>query len=132
MGEILQVHLLPAVADLQEHGEIHAGYHLDLSLLHEGQGHVGGGAAEEIRQNEDALPFIQFPDSAADLLLDVFKPFGLIDGDMEDALHGAFDQLRRLDQLAAQVAVGRNQHAYHRPSLLSPVLRQRDINIYFH
>jgi hypothetical protein len=132
MGKILEVHLLPAVTELQEHGEVHAGYNLDLALLHEGKGHVGRGTAEEVCQDQDTLSLIQLPDSGADFLFDVFKPFGLIDGDMEDTLHGAFDQLRRLDQLVAQVAVGRNQYAYHLPSLLSPVLRQRDIIIYFH
>src|SRR4030042_5618601 len=112
-GKLLEGHFFPDVRQFQKHGEIDAGDHLHLSLLEKGKGDIRWGPSEEIGKDKHPLSLVEFSDCRADLFLHLLDPLGLVDGDMNDPLEAAPDQFRRLDHFASQIAVGRDQHAYH-------------------
>src|SRR6185369_1098420 len=99
--------------ELDEHGKIDAGDDLDIGAVEDGDGEIGGRAAEHVGKQDDPIALLHLGHAvqyvAPALLHIVIGP----DADGGDALLRPHDMLQSGDEFRRQAAVRDKYHADH-------------------
>src|SRR5262249_38908570 len=94
-----------------------AGDHLDVGPVEDGDGEIGGRAAEHVREQDDAVALVDLLDAVEDLASSHFHVVLGADADSGDALLRPDHMLERGDEPGRQTTVGDENHCDHRISL---------------
>ena len=88
----------------------------DFCFVHDGDGKIGGRAAEHIGQQYDTLAGIDFADRAQDILASSLHIVLGTDADRRDIRLRPDDMLERGDEFRGEPAVGDKNHSNHATS----------------
>ena len=100
--------------ELDQHRQVDAGDDLDIGAVEDGDGEIGGRAAEHVGEQHDAIALLHLGHAVQDVAPALLHIVVGADADGGDALLRAHDMLQRGDELRRQAAMRDKYHADHR------------------
>ncbi|CCD03273.1 protein of unknown function (plasmid) [Azospirillum baldaniorum] len=104
---------------LDQHRQVHTGDHLDLRLVHDGDGEVGRGSAEHVGQHDDAGPVVHVGHGVQNVLAALLHVVVWADAHGPHLLLLTHHMLQRGDELFREAPVGYQNHTDHGTSFNS-------------
>jgi PTS system mannose-specific IIA component len=103
------LHRLARPFQPDQHRQIDSGDHLDPLRLHQGNGQVGGCAAEQVGQDDDAVALVDLGDRRGNVFAPRLHVVVCVDADAKDPLLRPYDMLHGHDELLREPSM-RHQH----------------------